>query len=80
MFMFFGVTNSKSAMFRRGAGVVELATLERWYARKGIEGSNPSLSAKLRSKSELRLASHPIIHPDLPILQSHKSQNAELVG
>jgi hypothetical protein len=29
----------------RGAGAVELATLERWYTRKGIVGSNPTLSA-----------------------------------
>ena len=26
--------------------MVDLATLERWYIRKGIEGSNPSLSAQ----------------------------------
>ena len=30
----------------RGRIVVECATLERWYIRKGIEGSNPSLSAR----------------------------------
>gem|GEM_PF-3634676 len=29
----------------RGAGVVELATLERWYTGNGIVGSNPTLSA-----------------------------------
>ena len=29
--------------------MVELATLERWYTRKGIVGSNPTLSAQLRS-------------------------------
>jgi hypothetical protein len=31
---------------RRGARVVELATLERWCTRKGTVGSNPTLSAK----------------------------------
>ena len=30
---------------RRGAGAVELATLERWYTGNGIVGSNPTLSA-----------------------------------
>ena len=30
---------------RRGARVVELATLERWYTGNGIVGSNPTLSA-----------------------------------
>jgi hypothetical protein len=29
----------------RGAGAVELATLERWYTGNGIVGSNPTLSA-----------------------------------
>ena len=29
----------------RGARVVELATLERWYTGNGIVGSNPTLSA-----------------------------------
>jgi hypothetical protein len=32
--------------------VVELATLERWYTRKGIEGSNPSLSAEVKADSK----------------------------
>jgi hypothetical protein len=30
----------------RGAGAVELATLERWYTGNGIVGSNPTLSAQ----------------------------------
>lgn len=30
---------------RRGARVVELATLERWYTGNGIVGSNPTFSA-----------------------------------
>lgn len=30
---------------RRGAGVVEQASLENWWARKGLVGSNPTLSA-----------------------------------
>ena len=30
--------------------MVELATLERWYTRKGIVGSNPTLSAMKREK------------------------------
>ena len=34
-----------SVLVWRGAGAVELATLERWYTRKGIVGSNPTLSA-----------------------------------
>ncbi len=29
--------------------MVETTSLENWYTRKGIEGSNPSLSAQLRS-------------------------------
>ena len=32
-------------LFRRGAGVVELARLESVCARKGTVGSNPTLSA-----------------------------------
>ena len=30
----------------RGRIVAECATLERWYVFRGIEGSNPSLSAR----------------------------------
>lgn len=37
-----------ASRFRRDAGAVERATLERWYTRKGIEGSNPSLSDKMK--------------------------------
>ncbi len=29
--------------------MVETTSLENWYSRKAIEGSNPSLSAQLRS-------------------------------
>jgi membrane-bound serine protease (ClpP class) len=32
--------------------VVELATLERWYTRKGIVGSNPTLSASIITESK----------------------------
>src|ERR1035437_4746713 len=35
---------------RRGARVVEWASLERMYVRKGIKGSNPFLSAKQRNR------------------------------
>jgi hypothetical protein len=33
----------------RGRIVAECATLERWYVFRGIEGSNPSLSAKKKA-------------------------------
>ncbi len=36
---------SKVRTVWRGAGAVELATLERWYTGNGIVGSNPTLSA-----------------------------------
>ena len=45
--------------YRRGAGAVELATLERWYTRKGIVGSNPTLSANARRGHAFELS---IIH------------------
>ena len=38
----------ESEELRRGAGVVELACLENKCALTGTEGSNPSLSAKLK--------------------------------
>ncbi|MBM2840589.1 MAG: Methylase involved in ubiquinone/menaquinone biosynthesis [Bacteroidetes bacterium] len=40
----------------RGAGAVELATLERWYTGNGIVGSNPTLSARHSDSLELRCA------------------------
>jgi hypothetical protein len=39
------VVKSSSTSIRRGARAVELDGLENRYARKRIEGSNPSLSA-----------------------------------
>ena len=44
------VTIIFATQFRRVVRVVEGARLESVYTRKGIEGSNPSLSAKNRSK------------------------------
>ena len=38
----------------RGTQVVEAAGLENRYARKGIVGSNPTLSAKLQSETSGR--------------------------
>ena len=43
---FRGVSSYICDRIWRGAGAVELATLERWYTRKGIVGSNPTLSAQ----------------------------------
>jgi hypothetical protein len=46
--------------------VVEGTTLERWHTRKGIEGSNPSLSArhdrdeKTRERDSISVSGNPI--------------------
>lgn len=42
----------KRKNIRKRAGVVERAALEMRYTRKGIEGSNPSASAKQKIRSD----------------------------
>ncbi len=47
-------------IWRRGARVVESGGLENRYTRKGIEGSNPSLSARFRAKATGNIQLEPL--------------------
>ena len=49
----------KDVHFWRGAGAVELATLERWYTGNGIVGSNPTLSATQSPAVEMQYCARP---------------------
>ena len=48
---------------RRGGRVVEGAALEKQYARKGIVGSNPTLSASLSRDSSFRKTAEAVLLP-----------------